>query len=148
MRAHVSRGSCSCLLAQGSSRAVTCPVALAPTSWLRTAPEPPRVPWLQLLPPGSGQLRSHRVSRGSIPPPLSSEQLRSHHVFRGYSPRLLAQGSSEPATCPVAPAPTYWLRVAPKPPCVPWLQLPPLGSMQLRSCHVSRGGSMGCGLLT
>jgi hypothetical protein len=39
-----------------------CPVALAPASWLRAAPEPPSVPSLQLPPPGSGQLRSHHMS--------------------------------------------------------------------------------------
>jgi hypothetical protein len=59
-------------------------MAPAPASWLRAAPEPPRVPWLQL-------------------------QLR-----------LLAQGSSEATTCPVALAPATWLRAALEPPRVPW----------------------------
>jgi hypothetical protein len=79
---HESRGGSSRLLAQGSSGAVTCPVTPAPTSCLRAASEPPRVPWLQLPPPGSGQLRSH-------------------HVSRGFSSRLLAQGSFGAATCPM-----------------------------------------------
>jgi hypothetical protein len=57
-----------------------CPAALAPASRLRAAPEPSRVVWLQLPPPGSGQLRGRHVSRGS---------------------RLSAQGSSEAATCPM-----------------------------------------------
>jgi hypothetical protein len=81
-RAHVSRGSSSHLLAQGSSGAATCPVAPAPASWLRAALEPPRVSWLQLLPPSLGQLQSHIVSYGS-------------------SSRLLTQGNSKAATCPM-----------------------------------------------
>jgi hypothetical protein len=80
---HVSCGSGSQLLTQGSSRAAMCPMAPTLTSWLRAAPEPPHVTWLQLPPPGSKQLRSHRVSPGS-------------------SSRLLAQGSSGAAMCPMA----------------------------------------------
>jgi hypothetical protein len=41
---HVSRGSSSRLPTQYSSRAATCLMAPTPTSWLRAAPEPPRVP--------------------------------------------------------------------------------------------------------
>jgi hypothetical protein len=82
----------------------------------------PRVPWLQLPPPGSGQLRSH-------------------HVSRGTSSRLPAQGSFGAVTCRMAPAPTSRLRAAPRPPRVPWL--PPLGSGQLRDRHVSHGGTTG-----
>jgi hypothetical protein len=59
-----------------------CPMALAPTSWLRIALEPPRVPWLQL-------------------PPLGSRQPWSRHVSCGSSSRLLVQGSSGAATCPM-----------------------------------------------
>jgi hypothetical protein len=65
MRAHVSRGSSSCLPAQGSSRATMCPVAPAPASRLRAAPMPPCVRWLQLPPLGSGQRRGRHVSHGS-----------------------------------------------------------------------------------
>jgi hypothetical protein len=64
MRTHVSRGSSSHLLAQDSSGATTCPTASALASRLRAAPEPPRVLWLQLSPPGLGRLRGHHVSRG------------------------------------------------------------------------------------
>jgi hypothetical protein len=46
--------------------------------------------------------------------------------------------------CPMALALTSQLRVAPEPPCVLWLQLPPPSSGQLRSHHVSHGGSTGC----
>jgi hypothetical protein len=84
-----------------------------------------RAPWLQLPPPGLGPLRSRHVSRGS-------------------SSRLLAQGSSGAATCLVAPTPASRLRAAPEPPRVSWLQLPLLGSEQLRSHHVSHEGSTGC----
>jgi hypothetical protein len=68
----------------------------APTAWLGAAQVPPCVPWPQLLSPGSGQLRCC-------------------HASRGASSRLLAQGSSRAATCPVALAPTSWLKVALKP---------------------------------
>jgi hypothetical protein len=78
----VSRRSSSRLLAQGSFRAITCLVAPTPAPWLRTASEPSHVPWLQLPPPGSGQLRDRHVSRRS-------------------SSRLLAQGSSGVITCPM-----------------------------------------------
>jgi hypothetical protein len=43
--------------------------------------------------------------------------------------------------CLVTLAPDSWLGAAPGPPCVPWLQLPPVGLGQLRSCHMSRGSS-------
>jgi hypothetical protein len=42
------------------------PVASAPVFWLRVALEPPRVPWLQLPPPGSGQLRGRHVCHGAL----------------------------------------------------------------------------------
>jgi hypothetical protein len=42
----------------GRSCVPTCPIAPALASWLRATPEPPRVPWLQLPPPGSGPLQS------------------------------------------------------------------------------------------
>jgi hypothetical protein len=82
MHAHISRGSSSRIPAQGSSGGTTCPVALAPASWFMAAPESSCVPWHQLQPPGSGQLQSHHVSRGS-------------------SSRLLAQSSFGAATCPM-----------------------------------------------
>jgi hypothetical protein len=63
-----------------SSGAVTPPVVLAPTSYLRAARVPPRVPWPQLLSPGLGQL-------GCC------------HAARGASSHLLAYGSSEATTC-------------------------------------------------
>jgi hypothetical protein len=66
----------------GRSCAPTCPVALAPASWLKVALEPPRVSWLQLPPPGSGHLQSRLVPRGS-------------------SSRLSAQGSFGAATYPM-----------------------------------------------
>jgi hypothetical protein len=44
--------------------------------------EPSRVPWLKLLPPGLGQLRSL-------------------HVSHNTSSHLLAQGSFGAATCPM-----------------------------------------------
>jgi hypothetical protein len=97
---HLSRGPSSRVPTPGSSGAATRLVMPAPTSWHRTAPEPSRVPWLQLPPPGSRQLWSHHVSRGS-------------------SSYLLAQGSFGADMCPVAPAPTSWLRAAPEPPHVP-----------------------------
>jgi hypothetical protein len=78
----VFRGSSSRLLAQGSFETAMCLVALAPTSWFRAAPGLPCLLWLQLPPPGSGQLQSRHVSRGS-------------------SSRLLAQGSSEASMCPM-----------------------------------------------
>jgi hypothetical protein len=53
VHAHVSRGTGSRLLAQGSSGVGTCPMASAPASWLKVAPELPRASWLQLLPPGT-----------------------------------------------------------------------------------------------
>jgi hypothetical protein len=95
------RGLSSRVPARGSSGAATRPVAPTPASWHRATPELPSVLWLQLPPPNSGQLQSRHVSRGS-------------------SSRLLAQGSSGAATCPVAPAPASWLRAAPEPPRVPW----------------------------
>jgi hypothetical protein len=49
----------------GSLGAAMCPVAPAPESRLGAARVLPRVLWRQLPPPGSGQLRSHHVSRGS-----------------------------------------------------------------------------------
>jgi hypothetical protein len=82
MCAHVSRGSSSRLLAQGSSGTTTCPTAPAPTSRLRSTPELPCVLWLHLLPLGSGQLQGRHMSHDS----------RS---------RLSAQGSSGAATCPM-----------------------------------------------
>jgi hypothetical protein len=99
--AHVFCGSSSYLLAQGSSGTATCPMALAPASWPRAALQPPRVPWLQLWPPGSGQLWDRHMSHGS-------------------SSRFLAQGSFAATTCPVAPALASWLKAAPETSCVPW----------------------------
>jgi hypothetical protein len=64
--AHVFCGSSSYLLAQGSSGTATCPMALAPASWPRAALQPPRVPWLQLWPPGSRQLQRRHVSHGAL----------------------------------------------------------------------------------
>jgi hypothetical protein len=84
----------------GRSCAPTCPVALAPASQLRAAPEPPCAPWHQL-------------------PPLGSGQLRCRHVSDGSSSRLLAQGSAGAAMCPMAPTPASQLRAAPGPPCLP-----------------------------
>jgi hypothetical protein len=78
---HTSRGASSRLLAQGSSDAATCPMAPSPESLLRAAQVLPHVPWCQLLPPGTRQLQSHHVSRGS-------------------SSSLLAQGNSGITTCP------------------------------------------------
>jgi hypothetical protein len=78
----------------------------------------PRVPWCQLPPPGSGQLGCR-------------------HASRGASSRLLARGNSGATTRPMAPAPTSWLGAAWVPPRVPWHQLPPPGSGQLRCHHVS-----------
>jgi hypothetical protein len=85
----------------GRSCAPTYPVAPAPAFWLRIAPEPSRAPWLQPPPPGSGQLRSR-------------------HVPRGSSSRLLIKGSFRAARCPITLAPDTWLRVALKPPCALW----------------------------
>jgi hypothetical protein len=79
---HTSRGASSRLLARGSSNAATCPMAPTPESRLGAAWVLPHVPWCQLLPPGTGQLSSHHVSRGS-------------------SSSLLAQGNSGAATCPI-----------------------------------------------
>jgi hypothetical protein len=42
---HVPRCSSSSHLTLGSSGAATCPMTPAPASWLRAAPESPRVPW-------------------------------------------------------------------------------------------------------
>jgi hypothetical protein len=78
----------------------------------------PRVPWCQLPPPGSGQLGCR-------------------HASCGASSRLLARGNSSATTRPMAPAPTSWLGAAWVPPRVPWHQLPPPGSGQLRCHHVS-----------
>jgi hypothetical protein len=82
MCAHMSRGFSFRLLAQCSSRVTMCPMASAPASRLLAALDPPRVLWLQLPPPGSGQLRGCHVSCSS----------RS---------RLPTQGSSGVATCPI-----------------------------------------------
>jgi hypothetical protein len=98
---HMSHDPSSRVPAWGSSGAATHPVTPAPASWHRAAPEPSRVSWLQLPPPGSGQLRSRHVSHGS-------------------SSRLLARGSSRVVMCPVALAPSSWLRAALEPPHVPW----------------------------
>jgi hypothetical protein len=54
VHARVSHGSGSCLSAQESSGAATCPMNPARLSWLRAAPEPLRASWLQLPPPGPG----------------------------------------------------------------------------------------------
>jgi hypothetical protein len=83
---------------------------------------PPHPPWCQLPPPASGQRRCR-------------------HVSHGPSSRVLAWDISGPATRLVAPAPASWHRAAPEPPCVPWLQLPPSDSWQLRSRHGSHGSS-------
>jgi hypothetical protein len=97
-----------------------CHVSRGTSSRLRAAREPPRVPWCQLTPPGSGQLRCRYASRGA-------------------SSCLPAQGSLGATMCPVVLAPTSWLGVAQVPPCVPGCQLPPPGSRQLRCRHVSHG---------
>jgi hypothetical protein len=65
-----------------SSGAAACPVAQAPSYWLRAIPEPPRVLWIKLLPPGWGKLWSR-------------------HVSCDTSSRLLAQGSSRTTTYPI-----------------------------------------------
>jgi hypothetical protein len=60
-------------------------------------------------------------------------------MSRSSSSQLLAQASSGATTCPMAPAPASWLRLAPGSPRDLWLQLPPTGSGQLRRRRVSRG---------
>jgi hypothetical protein len=87
--------------ARGSLGAATRPVAPAPTSWLRATQVSLRVPWCQLPPPGSGQLRCH-------------------HVSCGASSHLSAWGSSDATMCPGVPAPASRLEAAQVPPCVPW----------------------------
>jgi hypothetical protein len=57
----VSCGSSSCLLAQSSYGAATCPLALTPSSRLRAAPEPLRVPWCST---GCGLLKQINIPRG------------------------------------------------------------------------------------
>jgi hypothetical protein len=66
----------------------------------RAARVPPHLPWCQLPPPGSGQLGCRHVSHG---PSLSpdSGKLRCCHAARGAGSRILAQGSSGAATCPM-----------------------------------------------
>jgi hypothetical protein len=50
-RCHVSRGPSPCLLAEMSSSAATCPLALDLAFLPRWAPALPRVPWLRALSP-------------------------------------------------------------------------------------------------
>jgi hypothetical protein len=68
-------------------------------------------------------------------------QLRCHHTSRGTSSCLLARGSSSAATCPVALALESRVGAAQVLPRVLWRQLPPPGTWQLRSHHVSRDSS-------
>jgi hypothetical protein len=79
-------------------------MALALASWLRVAPEPSRVPWLQLPPLGSGAatcpvasapasrlkiaLEPPRVPWLQLPPP-GSGQLQSRHMSRDSISRLM-----------------------------------------------------------
>jgi hypothetical protein len=80
-------------------------MALALASWLRAAPEPSRVPWLQLPPQDSSgaatcpvasapasrlriALEPPRVPWLQLPPP-GSGQLQSRHMSRDSSSRLM-----------------------------------------------------------
>jgi hypothetical protein len=112
---HVSSGSGSYLPAREGFGVTTCLMASDPASTLGRAPVPPRVQWLQILPPCSGGLRCCRVSHGS-------------------GPRLIARESSSVATCPMALDPTSPLGRALVPPCVPQLWTPPprLGGLRCR----------------
>jgi hypothetical protein len=69
------------------------------------------------------------------------EHLGYHHTFCGASSRLLVRGSSGATTCLVALAPKSQLGAARVLPRVPWRQLPPPGTGQLQSCHVSYDSS-------
>jgi hypothetical protein len=68
-------------------------------------------------------------------------QLGCRHTPRGASSCLLARGSSGAAMCLVAPAPESRLGAARVLPRVSWRQLPPPGTGQLWSRHVSCGSS-------
>jgi hypothetical protein len=68
-------------------------------------------------------------------------QLGCRHTPRGASSCLLSRGSSGAAMCLVAPAPESRLGAARVLPRVSWRQLPPPGTGQLWSRHVSCGSS-------
>jgi hypothetical protein len=81
---HVPHGSSSCLLAQGSFGAITYPVAPAPATGLRTAPEPPHAPWLRLPPPGRAQGNSGAATCHMTPTPASwLKATQSYHMSHG-----------------------------------------------------------------
>jgi hypothetical protein len=71
----------------------TCPVASAPASRLRGAPEPLGTPWPQFPSPDSGQLRSHHVPLGSGSRHQASRQLWDRHVPHGL--QLMPPGSGQ-----------------------------------------------------
>jgi hypothetical protein len=87
--------------------------------------------------PTHGFTASHGVGPGATVDSLKAE----YPHIQALSQDKGQDGRSFAPTCPVAPAPASWLRAAPEPPCVPWLQPPPPSSGQLRSCHMSRGSS-------
>jgi hypothetical protein len=118
----------------------------------------PRVMWLPS--PDTGQLWSRYVPRGSSSRHQAPGQLWDRHMPRDLGSRLLAQDSSEAATCPLSSSSSSRLlaqdssEVATCPlgsgsrllaqdsseaTTCPWLHLPPPGTGQLRSRHVPRG---------
>jgi hypothetical protein len=58
------------------------PPSSSTSSWLKAALGQPHIPWLQL-------------------PPLGLGQLKNRHMSRGSNSRLLAQGNSGAAMCPM-----------------------------------------------
>jgi hypothetical protein len=87
------------------ARMPACPVAPAPASRLKGAPEPPRSPWPRLPSPVSWLRASPEPPRASwfqLPPPGPGAALG-------------------PPCASWAPAPSSWLRVALEQPRVPWV---------------------------
>jgi hypothetical protein len=106
---------------KGKTCAHTCPHVydIGLCHLTRATRVPLHLPWCQLPPPGSGQLECRHVSVALAPesrlraarvlprvpwsylPPPDIGWIQSRHVSRGSNSRLMAQGSSGAATCPI-----------------------------------------------
>jgi hypothetical protein len=91
-----SSGAVTCLVApapatrvRSSSGTATCPVAPSPVSWHRTAPGPPRASWLQLPPPGPAAALGPPRAPGPRLPSPGAEQLQNRHVPHGQELRAI-----------------------------------------------------------
>jgi hypothetical protein len=102
MGAHAQMSRGSHILAQGSSGAAMCLVALAPTTMAR------------------GSCRTTTCSMAAAPAP-GTGQLWDRVCVVAPAPTTRARGSSGTAMCSVIPAPASWRRTALRLPCAPWV---------------------------